>query len=461
MFTSPILFFIFLAIILFFIPKIYRQPQWAILAIIFLLPFERIPAWNMPWEWGITLRLSQVVAIILVIVFIIKLINKQIDFSRVKSFFQYSAVKAILLYLVLLLVSVIWAIDKEKTFLVFAFTSFTFIVGFLVYYWLNIKGNKIGNKHFFQRIEKVLFYSMILIAIFGLYQFLADSFGLNQFFSGLNSRYIQEVMGFPRVQAFSLEPLFLANYLLIPLGVLLGLFFTDRSKLLNWQFNLAIISICIILILTVSRGGYIAASFLVILLAIIFKKQYSVTKLFKLIGLMIAGIALAFILVLTSSYLITGSASGANNFLAHSSQVESEQGEKINSRQGTWIWAWKAFKEQPILGVGAGNFGPWMVEHGFSGRQRVVNNQLLEVFTETGIVGGLLILWFIYSLFASVIKAYKKNKAIVWPIILIMIFSAFWVQYLSFSTLYIMHFWVVVGLILVSLDINRKSSNKK
>jgi len=455
MFTSPILFFIFLAIILFFIPRIYPQPQWAVLAIIFLLPFERIPAWNIPWEWGITLRLSQVIAIILVVVFIIKLIKKQIDFSRIKSFFQHSAVKVILLYLVLLLVSGIWAIDKEKAFLVFAFTSFTFLVGFLVFYWLKNQENKI------EKIEKVLFYSVVTVAAFGLYQFLADSFGLNQFFSGLNSRYIQDVMGFPRVQAFSLEPLFLANYLLIPLGVLIGLFFTNKSKLLNWQFNLATILMIVTLVLTVSRGGYISAGFLIVLLAFIFKKQYSVNKLFKLVGLIVVGIALAFVLILTSSYLITGTSSGANDFLAHSSQVESEQGDKINSRQGTWTWAWKAFKERPILGVGAGNFGPWMVEHGFSGRQRVVNNQPLEILTETGIVGGLLILWFIYSLLASVIRAYQRNKAITWPIILIMIFLAFWIQYLSFSTLYIMHFWVVVGLILASVSFGKQVSLKK
>jgi len=59
---EQILFFIILVLILLFIPRIIKDPKIGLLFLLFSLPFERIGAIDI---FGMTLRVSQVLVIIL------------------------------------------------------------------------------------------------------------------------------------------------------------------------------------------------------------------------------------------------------------------------------------------------------------------------------------------------------------------------------------------------------------
>jgi len=443
-FTSPIFFFLCLAALLLFIPRIYRNPRWGVLLLIFLLPFERIPSWDIPWEWGITLRLSHIVALILMITFISQLIKGEISWPKLKKYLSNPVVVSVFIYLLIALLSVIWAVDKEKSLLVAGFTFFTAAAGFLTYFWLD-------DKKMLPKIEKVLFWAVLVVSIFGIYQFLADTFNFSSFWSGLDDRYLKEVLGFPRVQSVALEPLFLANYLLIPLGIFTALFLTKRSHLSEKRLILAIVLVFATVVLTVSRGGYGAAAILLILITLFLKKEYSFQRFLKLIKVILIGLVLAGGLVFFSSYSVYGNASGALNLLTHSGRLASEKGERLNSREGVWIQAWQGFKERPAIGVGAGNFGPWLETKGFPGRQRIVNNEPLEILVETGVLGAIPIILMVAFVILRFVKSYRQAKdCYLSPFLagLFAVFGAACFQYLSFSTLYIIHFWVLIGLLL-------------
>ena len=453
MFTSPILFFILLALLLFFAPRIYRNPKWGVLLLIFLLPFERIPSWDMPLEWGITLRLSQVAGLILIIAFIGQLAAGKISWLKLKGYLKNPVIISILAYLLVALLSVSWAVDREKAFLVTSFTFFTALCGFLVFFWLN-------SKKILPKIEQVLFWAVLLVTLFGIYQFVADTFNLPIFWSGLLERYTKIVLGFPRVQATALEPLFLANFLLIPFGLFSALFLTKKSRLSNRKLVLALILIVTTLVLTVARGGYLASAILLTLVVLFLVRSYSWQRLTKFLGVVLIGVILAGLLIVGSSYWSYGNRSGLDKLLAHSSQITTEQRDKLTARGELWSWAFQAFKEKPITGVGAGNFGPWMGTQGYPWRQRTVNNEPLEILAENGILGAIpIVLMTLYIILGS-IKSYKRGSPRIQPWLagLLAAFLAIWAQYMTFSTLYITHFWVLIGLLLAIQQMTLKYS---
>ncbi len=445
MFTSAILFFLALIVVGFLLPKVAKKPLFGVLLLVFLTPFERIPSWEIPFSWGITVRLSQIVGLVLLLITAYQLIKGKIDFPRLKKHLKNPAIISIVIYLLVAFLSVIWAIDKEKAFLVALFTTFTFLIGFLVYFWIKKKPD-------LALVEKYLFYSTAAICLFGFYQFFAESFGLSQFWTGLDNRYLKDVLGFPRVQATSLEPLFLANFLLIPLGIFSALYLTDKSVFSQKKLVILIVSVIGIISLTVSRGGYLAAIILIIFILILFARTYSVKKFFKYLAMIVGGLLVAGSFVLLSSHISYGDQSGAQRLVNHSRQVETEVGDGLNTREGVWVWGFKAFKENPIKGVGAGNFGPWLGEQGFPDRTRPVNNEFLEILAETGVLGGvpigLAVIFIIGSFIRSIRKVGQDLRLKSWLVGMFGVFIAFGAQYMTFSTLYIIQVWVMIGLLL-------------
>ncbi len=444
MFTSPVLFFICLAVVVFLASKIFKKPAWGILVLLFLIPFERIPSWDIPYEWGITVRLSQVVGFIIFASLVYKLIKEKKARDKLLVHLKNPVILSVLVYLLVVLVSVFWSYDPQKSILVFCFTGFTALIGFLFYYF-------VSSQKDFKKIEKILFYSVVIVTIFGIWQFFADSLGLSSFWTGLMDRYQKEVLGFPRVQSTGLEPLFFVNFLLIPLGIYISLFLTGKSTLSRNRLVSVLVLMVVDIVLAVARGGYVAGVFLIVFLLIVLLRQYSWRRFLKLIAIILAGILLSGLLIFSSSYITYEDDRGAQKLIKHSSQIETEQGDRLNTREGTWVWAYQAFKQNPVLGVGAGGFGAWMGEQGFPGRQRVVNNEPLEILTETGVVGFISIALAVIFLIGNSIKAIRKSKdryrqAVVLG--LLAWFLAAGAQYMTFSTLYITQFWVGIGLLL-------------
>lgn len=413
---------------------ILRNPWHGMYAVAFFIPFERLGSVDIA---GATVRPSQVTALLTIVAMFLY-------FTRVRKL-QIPPNPTALPLVLFLAVSVLglfnaWDLNLRRSIIVLLFITFTFFVSWLVPFLVD-------SKHHLDKVLRFLFASLFVVTLFGIFQFLGDLAGLPPEITGLRELYTKEILGFPRVQSTALEPLYFANYLLIPLSILLAFFFT-KDKLINPFHVVVLLGLGILnLLLTVARGGY-AAFFVsaVIVTAYYFFQLKLITWRTAGYVAAIVGIALIALIQLISLDVVS------TNFLGHVSNPF--EGASFNERVEMYEIAINAWGDHPLVGIGPGSFGPYashhpmvVPEHGWN----IVNNEYLELLAEHGILGlTLMAIVFITVLIRSV-KALVVAKDTHIKAVLIGLFAAFCgilFQYNTFSILYIVHIWFTIGLLI-------------
>ena len=100
------------------------------------------------------------------------------------------------------------------------------------------------------------------------------------------------------------------------------------------------------------------------------------------------------------------------------------------------------------IGVGFGGYGPFVSPLPFSKPDAgwpIVNNETIELLAETGVVGLTAFVVFLAAVFWS---ARGRKDAV--TVACVAALLGMLAQYQTFSTLYIMHVWFTVGLLLTS-----------
>lgn len=295
-----------------------------------------------------------------------------------------------------------------------------------------------------RRLLIVVGWSAGVACLFGLYQFVADLSGLPMSTTGLRPIYSGLVFGFPRIQAASLEPLYFANYLLLPISLVIGL------KAWRWRsWGLGVL-LATTLFLTLSRGGVAAMLVVGVLWVAWLTARHQWSRLAAVAGAAAASLALTvFALAMVPVLRHTPEAKPAIE--TYAGQITSyEVGDSSVDRAYTRNMAWQAFRENPVLGVGPGNFGRYISARNTNYPDtQIVNNEPLEILAETGLLGLLTLLAFGATLVATAFIKLRRSAstlAIVgWAALFYLVGAA--VQYYSFSTLYVVHIWVVIGLL--------------
>lgn len=423
----------------------FRSRMVGLLALVFLLPFERIGSVEVA---GFTLRTSQVVGLLVLIVWLIAVVyGKAGKLQRNPTVLLSGA------FLIIALLSISQAVNLFRAVAVFAFIAFTISVSWLV-------PQLLSSERALRRLVTILFISTALIGLFGLYQFAGDLVGLPPALTGLRDQYTSEVFGFPRIQSTFLEPLYFANFLLIPLALAVS-FLLSGAKVMNR--SLLLIGLILLwgvnFVLTLSRGGYFGlATAFIVLLVVYWKKVLTPHRL--IIGLAVAGIV----------------AWGAVQFLGLTGDRQESVG--VFTRQATGLFtgasyadrattfedAWAMFQAHPVLGVGVGNFGPNIApfplvqpEHGWL----IVNNEFLELLAETGALGFGLFIILLIMLAVRTVRAITRAADPFIRALLVGLLAAFVgviVQYQTFSTLYIMHIWFLFGLMVAAQNVAMQNS---
>lgn len=413
---------------------IIKNPLLGVLLVAFTLPFERIPTYSLG---GMTLKIDQLFAGITIIVLLLKIL-----FER-KKIQPYPIGWSIAAFLLVCFASVLNAVDKTRALSVFIFTIFMVGVSYLVV-------NIVDSKEKLISVIKTLFLSAFIVCIFGLYQFLGDVAGLPITLTGLKDIYTKAIMGFPRIQAFSMEPLYLANFLFISLGLALGLFIFKNNKVIknSWLISL-IVLILVIIVLGISRGAYVALAAMILFFILFFAKRFLTVRniiIFVASIIIIGGAAYGFLKISNPDAL--------DSFISHA-KVEDTGGESVQKRLTDYEKAINYWQESPVIGIGPGNFGPRDQDYpGVSqtGGWDIVNNEYLEILCETGILGSIFFVIVLLILLIRSIIAYKKCQDPTLKAVLIGLFGTYiavLVQYNFFSTLYIMHIWFLIGLMIV------------
>jgi O-antigen ligase len=432
-------------------------------SLIFLLPFERIPSLPVSlFGTSVDVRLSFLVGLVLIGVVGYGVIKRQLSVSQqVRSthlwligfFFSYG-------------LSLLLSTDLKRALSVWCFTAFTALVGVAVGLAWEYR-DQAG-------VRQALRISTWIVLAFGFYQYFGDIFGLSQSWTGLRDIYTKEVFGFPRIQSTGLEPLFYGNFLLIPL-------FYFANRFLNNIEERPVLLIAIItqIVLTVSRGALFSGAVgLILILLLSFRHIAQWKKLQQqvgLIGLTTLGVVLALLLTNVNNFRVfhrdttVPTTSPAPVAVINQATNLTSQDDRVRNR----TLAWEAFKEHPWLGIGPGNFSAYAKER-YVGYQAsdgyvVVNNEALELLAEAGIVGFCLFLIFIATILWRLGWVWLRfsPKEAEWAVVVFVYLVALAIQYQTFSTLYIMHIWVMIGigmgtgLLLVPQKPKGKSSVKK
>lgn len=407
---------------------IVLNPMAGIYLLTFFLPFERIGSVDVA---GITIRISQVVAILTVTAWCLR----GLRFGSFK-FRPYPLLLPIALFLMVACIGLVSAPNLERSMLVVMFIMFTAGVSMIL-------PSIVRHTVHVEKVVGILLVSMAVVCLFGLYQFLGDIVGLPTSLTGLRPQYTKEILGFPRVQSTALEPLYFANYLLIPLSLAIALWLSKASRWKHWRLlGLALLG-GVNFILTVSRGGYIALAVTLLCLALVYWKQL---------------LRPSIMIPLIVSLALTGGI--AYRFLNFTDQVASFTehvtnifgGASYDERVETFAIAERMFWQHPWVGVGPGSFGPYAAFHPLitpSEGYKIVNNEYIELLAETGVLGFGAMAIAVLMLYVRSWKALRKTKNPFLKATLIALLAAFTgtlVQYNTFSILYIMHIWFTIGL---------------
>lgn len=437
-----ILILIVIIVILYFGILTFKNYQWGIIFITFLLPFERIGSiYN---AIPINIRLSQIFIILTLIAYTVAILRKKEKFY-IKKDFSYIIV---FFFLLINAISLTYSIYLNRSLEVFIFDTFALISFIFI---SNITKEKVI---FYKIIETLLAISFIL-GLYGLFQFITGSLSLPLSVSGLRLEYSKTSAFWyiPRVQGTALEPLYWGNFLLIPISLSLS-FLLDKlnsNHKLDKYTIFYLITLFILLVnifLTFSRGAWYSTFLLIIIIFVFNMKKLinkkTLTYLFSFIFIGITIITL--IIVITKTPLSIGL------FVNRATSLRDQNGRQVNTPM-----ALEFFKQHPITGIGVGGFGEKFQKIIYpnqviskSNSWAVVSNQYLEILTESGILGLILFLFLLSYISYNVYQSLKKvndNKDKVILIALIGGFAGIFLQYISFSTLYITYIWVLLGIL--------------
>jgi O-antigen ligase len=423
---------------------IIKNPSIGVLITLAIMPFENIGGF---YFHSIHIRFDQIIIGITAISFIIS--------SLVKKDFKIKKDPTLLIVLALIIANILSltnALNMTRDIEIFLFTLITYII----YYAIPL--NFFDTKYI-KYIPNILLTITILLSLFGLYQYFGNILNLPGSVLGLRAPYVKDVLGYPRIQATEVEPLYYGTYLIFTVTLSIGLLIFNKGKnilkeneiLLAWG---ALILGGINLILTYARGAWIGEMFALLILFIIFLIEYKIKRNIIYMGV----IAIVIVSIGTFGlYRIHKLPNFANKIIARATNLQSPDRTFLDNN------ALQAFANNPIVGIGTGGFGPYMAINPFITPPQnfgqiegygwaIVNNEYLEILTETGIVGFALFAFFFYTIFKNFIKAYRKKstKNTFEKIILISTFAGLCgilLQYLTFSTLYILQIWMVIVLL--------------
>lgn len=421
-----------MAIVFFF------KPYYGLLTVIFLLPFERIGSYALlpPSEHPVV-RIVQIASASLVIAYCLRLTTRKLRPSH--------SLPALYL-LAIGLLGLIPVLHYHYSQLNHNYLSAIGV--FSIFYVVS----QLTTATSLKRISYGLFASAAAVGTFGLFQYVGDIAGLPMRLTGLLAPYTKAVFGYPRIQATALEPLYYANYLLIPLLVGLALLIVTRRQFKWLPPVLALITIN--LILTMSRGGIFAATAGVIVLAVLLRKeitQLSQNTVRRFCLFLIGGLIIAAMSTAGASYLYYHNAlKGPETFVELFTSKLTKTG-SFFERQASQEQARVIFLKHPYFGVGFGGFGAALTNYPpkIAGNYPIANNAFWELLAELGLFGfGLLIafvgtiLWQGYRTFSQAEGLHRAYLAG-----LIAATVAIIIQYQSFTGFFLTHIWVCVAML--------------
>ena len=240
------------------------------------------------------------------------------------------------------------------------------------------------NLKFLRQVIWMMILAGCFMASISIYQYFTDSWGHN--FAGFGRAEISQITSTVTVFRIS-GPIgdanFYAQILIVLLPLALGRAWHEKSKLLRLIALTAAAMIALTVVLTFSRGAFLALLFTLILSAIWLRPKWK--------HLLIAGVLSLPLLTLVPDAYFERISTIKELLPGHSDGNLSDQA--FRGRASEWKAAWLMFTDHPILGVGLGNYPVHYQQYsrdiGLDPRlsQRSAHSLYLQIAAETGVVG--------------------------------------------------------------------------
>ncbi len=269
--------------------------------------------------------------------------------------------------------------------------------------------------------------------------------------SGSGDLYIDNAMqDVARLRGTVCEPLYLGNYLLLAIPMV----WVTRWP--RWQEALATGVLLVLLMLTWSRGAWLAAAGAAVVAGVLWARCGLGGRWLVSGRLLVQGLGLVLLLGLVL-FLLGDPGLVWRRLLQSFSSRDWSNLTRLYSMQA----GWRAFLLSPVVGIGWGQFGwhfPALVDPlGLQSQFTwpVVNNFYLEVLSETGVLG-------LSALVMLLVRIGRELKASVasergrdsWRVRLVVaVVAAFvgvWLQLLTFSQYNLPHIWLALGLLIAA-----------
>jgi O-antigen ligase len=319
----------------------------------------------------------------------------------------------------------------------------------------------ISNKEDVRLFINSIYVVTALVIIFALFQFYADLLGVPGNITRLISNYTSEgTYPFPRVHSFAHEPLYLANYLLIALGLICGDLVINKEKSKWWIKTLYILTVLLI-ILTVARGAIIGLIFGIFVLLVLTWDF----KLFKQIFIYSIASIIISLSMLGSASLIKKD-SVLNRFGTHAISTKDES---VTNRTSTWKYAIKALIARPLTGVGGANSqyfigesNPVDLKNNSTGLYRIIvfNNSFITFLAEYGIIGitSLMPLCYLFIIIGRDLILLRPKSYVIG---LFSFIVAVIIQAMTFEIILLLRFWMLLALLIAIWRMDIRSKNNQ
>lgn len=313
------------------------------------------------------------------------------------------------IFIFICIISIIWSDNIHLSLLELPI----FIAGPALYFVTinNLENNK--------QIHNIVTAILIIGSLMGIYGFLQ--------YQGVDFSFWQSNIG--RQQVFGLfgNVNYFAEYIIIPLTLAVPLFFAAKYKMVKIFLFAGIYFMGSSLVLTFTRGSYLAFGTALLFMFILFILREGITQTFnnhkKLIILFLLLVLIASAIIFIPNPL-NERGTALYRIKSRTSIHQMTHGSSIARRMAIWKFTWMMIEDKPILGSGLGTFQynslKYQAEFFDQGNNRSIypygiadkaHNEYLQLWAELGIIGFIVFLWIVIQYFVFGIRFLKRRKS--------------------------------------------------
>lgn len=385
------------------------------------------------------------------------LINYILKTGRYNQFPTLTKIEwSLIIFYIALIISIFVSPDKSNAFNVIMDITKDILVGVSIYITLNTEDHwKTGIW--------VLIITIAVLAAMGVFKTATGS-EITFFDMARNSAFGQISYGELRYGGPIAEPNLWGQVLVSSLPFLLYHIKLEKRATRKMYIGLALVTILLAMIYTGSRGAIVAFAAIIPLLAIDMK----IKPLNLLIGFVLF---LSLLSILPDSY---SQRFQSLNVFFQPKNEEAIQDESIIGRQAVMKAGIAMFMNNPVLGVGFGNFGlrywDYATELGlesnalqidYGPNSRFPHSLYVEIISETGLVGLLTFMLFFFTMFSEMFRIRKTFNAYAiqtdwqdWITALSMSILTFLISGMFLHGIFFRYIWILIGLAMAASSIS-------